>query len=103
MSKTIFVTCPVCQEFMEVNAENGKVIKHQESKTKGKTKDKAFDEALEDTKDRESKLSQQFDSAKLAEKEKLKKLDKLFKEKKKKIDSGEEGEEDKPIRPFDLD
>ncbi len=101
MAQKIMVTCPCCDRILEVNPENGKVIRNFESKLKGKTKDKAFTDALSETKDREGKLAQQFDSAKLEEKEKMKKLENIFKEKKKKIDSGEDDET--PLRPFDLD
>lgn len=102
MSKTIFVNCPACQEFMEINTENGKILRHQPSKTKGKSKEQAFLEALDETKERERKLTQQFDSAKDAEKEKLKKLEEKFRKKKGKIDSGVD-EDEGPVRPFDLD
>lgn len=100
MSRTLFVDCPVCQEILEVNPETGKVIKHQQSKIKGKSKEDAFSDALKETQEREKKLTEQFDQAKLAEREKLKKLEEKFKEKKKKVDSGEVED---PLRPFDLD
>jgi len=100
MPRTIFVDCPVCQEILEVNTETGKVIKHQQSKLKGKSKEDAFSDALKETQDRDKKLTEQFDKAKLEEKEKLKKLEDRFNEKKKKADSGDP---ERPIRPFDLD
>lgn len=102
MAQNIFVTCPCCDRILEVNPLNGKVVRHFESKLKGKTKDQAFLQALEETKERENKLAQQFDAAKDEQKEKLRKLEEKFREKKKKIDSGED-EEEGPIRPFDLD
>jgi len=102
MKQNIMVHCPCCEMILEVNPENGKVIRHFESKLKGKTKDQAFLDVLKETQGRESKLSQQFDAAKLEEKEKMKRLEEKFKEKKKKIDSGEDTEEG-PLRPFDMD
>ncbi len=101
MAQTIMVHCPCCERVLEVNPETAKVVRHFESKTKGKTKDQAFWDALEETKHRENKLAKQFDTVKFEEKEKMKRLEEKFKEKKKKIDSGEE--EEGPLRPFDLD
>lgn len=101
MKQNLMVHCPCCEQILEVHPETGKVIRHFESKLKGKTKDQAFLDVLKETKNREDKLTQQFDSAKLEEKEKMKKLEEKFKEKKKKIDSGDD--EEGPLRPFDLD
>lgn len=102
MGRTLYVTCPNCKELLEVDAENGNVIKHFKSKAaeKGATGDLLTD-VLKDVKGKAEKLDAQFREAKEKEKDKSKTIDDVFK---KSIERAKNEKDIKPeIRPFDLD
>ncbi|MFC2149547.1 hypothetical protein ACFLQ8_02510 [Candidatus Auribacterota bacterium] len=98
----MYVHCPVCRELLEVDRENGNVVKHFKSKAaeKGGSGD-LFTDAIEDVKNTGDKLESQFKDAKDKEKDKSKILDDAFK---KGIDKAKKDKDKKPgLRPFDLD
>ena len=102
MARTIYVNCPNCKELLEVDAEDGKVIKHFKSKAaeKGASGDLLKD-VLDEVKGKGEKLDAQFREAKEKEKEKAKTIDDVFQ---KKIEKAKKEKDIKPeIRPFDLD
>ncbi len=101
MAQTIYVTCPFCEGFLEVNPVTGKVVRSFPASDKNESGDKLLS-ALEKMKNEDSELEQKFESSKKNMNTQKDKLDQLFEEQKKKIK--EEGDISPPeIRPFDLD
>jgi uncharacterized Zn finger protein (UPF0148 family) len=99
-ARTVYVTCPFCKGTLEVNTENGKVVRHFEAKEKPESGD-TLSEAVRALKDRPAMQEAKFRAAREMEKHKIDRLESAFREKKKAIE--ESGETGKPLRPIDLD
>lgn len=99
MSRTIYVTCPECQELMEVDSQTGKVKKHYQSKKKEASAD-LLKEQIDSMKHEASKREEIFNKAHSEREKKLNQLDQLFVEEKNKIQK--EGIT-KPKNIFDLE
>lgn len=101
MQRTIYVTCPFCEGFLEVNPANGKVVRSFPAGENDENKDKLLS-ALEKMKQDDSEREQKFEDAKKQMTSNTDKLSELFEKEKKRIK--EEGDTSAPdIRPFDLD
>ena len=102
MSKTVYVTCPHCDAFLEVNIANGKVVRSFEAdKDADKNEDK-LQAALKKMKSQDATREERFESTKKEMNDKKDKLAQLFDEERKKIK--EEGDIKPPEhRLFDLD
>ena len=102
MARTVFVTCPGCESLLEVNAENGKVVKHHPPSEKLKEGEDPLQKALQMMKDKAATREDRFKQAKKDEDAHKKDLTHLFDQEKKRI--REEGPITKPdLSPFDLD
>ena len=100
MTRSIYVECPTCKTLLEVNAENGSVIrcfKKEHAVEEGKDSlTSAVEKIKKDARQRETR----FHQAKEEEKKRKEALEHLFKQK------TEEAKEDTappPVKPFDLD
>jgi len=102
MARTLYVTCPHCKELLEVDAEDGKVLKHFKSTLAGRAgSSDVLTDIIQDVKSKGEKLDARFKDAKEKEKDKSKTLDDAFK---KSIEKAKQDKDVKPdIRPFDLD
>jgi len=89
----------MCGGTLEVDTENGKVVRHFPKKTRAGEDPLA--EALKEVKEGVAKLEEKFKASKDREKTKLDRLDQAFREKKRKIE--ESGDTEKPLRPIDLE
>ncbi|HRZ87067.1 MAG TPA: hypothetical protein P5287_04555 [bacterium] len=102
MPRTLYVTCPCCRELLEVDSEDGKVVKHHKSVVAEKAGSAdLLTDIIHDVKSKDEKLDSQFRDARERERDKSKTLDDAFKK------SVEKAKQDKdikpPVRPFDLD
>lgn len=102
MARTLYVNCPNCKELLEVDAEDGKVIKHFKSTLAEKAgSSDVLTDIIHDVKTKGEKLDARFKDAREKEKEKSKTIDDVFK---KSIEKAKQDKDTKPdIRPFDLD
>lgn len=98
--RTVYVTCPMCKGMLEVNAENGKVVRHFEARDKTRSGD-ALAEAVEAARSSAARTEEKFKAAQETEKHKLKRIEETFREKKKEVE--ESGDTGRPVRPIDLD
>jgi adenine-specific DNA methylase len=98
--RTVYVTCPMCKGMLEVNTENGKVIRHFEARDRTQSGD-ALAEAVQAAKCSAALTEEKFKAAQEKEKHKLKRLEETFREKKKEVE--ESGDTGRQIRPIDLD
>ena len=98
-ARTVYVTCPFCKGMMEINTENGKIIRRFAPKEKSESGD-ALTDALKDVREGESRREKMFRAAKEEEKGKLDRIEKIFLKKKKEVE--ESGDISKPLRPIDL-
>ncbi|MDD5643891.1 MAG: hypothetical protein PHO00_00365 [bacterium] len=100
MKKSVYAKCPVCGSMIEVNAENGSVIRHFKPK-ENKDGEDSLSTALKELKTRETKLEEAFSKGKDTEKNKPDRLEKIFNEEK------EKARKEKDIKPglreIDLD
>ncbi|MCK9554914.1 hypothetical protein M0R36_03730 [bacterium] len=100
MKKSVYAKCPVCGSMLEVNTDNGSIIRHFKPKENKEGED-SLSTALKDLKDRETKLDESFSKGKDAEKSKSDRLEKIFNEEK------ERARKEKDIKPglreIDLD
>ena len=97
--RTVLVACPICKGTLEVNAENGKVLRHFPYKKKSEDHDQLA-EALEEVKKGTEKAEEKFKSTREKEKYKLDRLEKEFHKKKREVE--ESGDTERPIRDIDL-
>lgn len=100
MARTVFATCPMCGGMLEVNTENGKVVRHFPKKERVGADD-ALADALKEVREGSTKLEERFKASREREKHKFDKLDQTFREKKKEVE--ESGDTGRPLRPIDLD
>ncbi|MDX9701955.1 MAG: hypothetical protein RBU23_02810 [Candidatus Auribacterota bacterium] len=101
MQHTIYVTCPFCEGFLEVNPVTGKVVRSFPAGHKDESADK-LQSALKKMKADGSQLEEKFEASKKEMNQQKDKLSQLFEQEKKKIQ--EEGDVSPPeVRPFDLD
>ena len=77
--RTVYVTCPICKGMIEVNAENGKVVRHFEARDKTQTGD-ALEEAVAAAKSSAARTEEKFKVAQEPEKHKLKRIEEAFRE-----------------------
>ncbi len=99
-ARTVYVTCPMCKGMLEVNTEDGKVVRHFEAKEKGQSGD-ALADAVQAARSSAALTEEKFKAAREQEKHKMERIEKAFRDKKKEVeDSGDTG---RPIRPIDLD
>lgn len=97
---TFIIDCPCCKAQIEVDAKNGKVLRHWE-KSQLKEGGDPMQEALKKIKADKSRLDDYFSNAGKSMKDKKKELlDNFEKEKKRIKDSGDTS---RPINPMDLD
>lgn len=101
MDRTVFVTCPHCEAFLEVNPANGKVVRsfpagHQQDENKDRLS-AALDKMKSDASTREDRFEQKKKEAE----GRKDKLSELFDQEKKR--AREEGVTGPEIRPIDLD
>ena len=102
MAKTVYVTCPHCSAFLEVNSANGKIIKSYEADQNADKNEDKLQAALKKIKSASAAREKKFESIKKEEERKKDKLSSLFEEERKKIK--EEGDIKPPEhRLFDLD
>lgn len=99
-ARTVYVTCPFCSGMLEVNAENGTVIRRFEAKAPPPGGDKLA-EAVEEVKRGAETREEKFKAAQEKEKHKLSKLEQAFRDKKRETE--ESGDTGRPLRPFDLE
>lgn len=98
--RTVYVTCPMCKGMLEVNTENGKVVRHFEARDKSQAGD-TLAEAVAAAKSSTARTEEKFKIAQEQERHKLKRLEETFREKKKAVE--ESGDTERPVRPIDLD
>jgi len=102
MPKTIYVNCPHCNSFLEVNPVNGKVVRSYEADPDADKNEDKLKAALKKMKSEDATREEKFESTKKEMEEKKDKLAQLFEEERKKIK--EEGDIKPPEhRLFDLD
>jgi hypothetical protein len=99
-ARTVYVNCPFCKGMLEVNTENGKVVRRFEPKEIPADSD-LLSEGLKAVKGGEATRDQMFREAQEKEKHKLERLERAFKEKKKEV--VESGDISRPESPFDLE
>lgn len=99
-ARTVYVNCPFCKGMLEVNAENGKVVRRFEPKEIPEGGD-ALSEGLKAVKEGEAQRERMFLDAREKEKHKLDRLEQAFKEKKREVE--ESGDVGRPPSPFDLE
>ncbi|MBI5850189.1 MAG: hypothetical protein HZB39_04010 [Planctomycetes bacterium] len=88
----ITVPCPCCGRFLEIDTRTGKVRAQP-------GKDSGLDALLQKQKQESDRLTDLFDGARGAERERDSELDDLFKQAKEKS----KDDRDKPRSPFDLE
>ncbi|MCX6356474.1 MAG: hypothetical protein NT045_01110 [Candidatus Aureabacteria bacterium] len=99
-ARTVYATCPLCGAMLEVNIENGRVVRHFEAKEKGSA-DELLSEGLKAVREGAAAREEKFKTAREHEKGKIDRIDGLFKEKKKEVEDS--GDTSRPIRQIDLD
>jgi len=99
-ARTVYVTCPLCGGMLEVDTENGKVVRHFKAKPKMESEDTLI-EGLKAVKAGEGVRDEKFREAREKEKSKIERIESLFREKKREVE--ESGDTSKPLRPIDLD
>lgn len=97
---TFLVDCPCCKARIEVDRQNGKVLRHWE-KPEVKEGTDPMQEAFKKMKADKSRLDDYFNNAGKSMEEKKKELEEKFKQEKKRIEDS--GDTSKPINPMDLD
>lgn len=100
MSRSIYAQCPKCNELLEINPRDGKVIQHFESKKKKGSTDFLKDQ-MESLAEEANKREDIFSKAKDEKDKKMKQLDKLFGDETDKIKK--KGKVEKPKNIFDLE
>jgi len=85
---------------LEVDAENGKVIRHFQAKPASGA-DEMLADGLRSVKRGEAERDEKFKAAREKERGKFDRMETLFREKKKEVE--ESGDKGKPLRPIDLD
>ena len=99
-ARTVYVACPFCKGMLEVNVENGKVVRRFEPKEVPEGGD-LLQEGLKAVKGGEAARDRMFQDAREKEKTKLERLERAFREKKKEVE--ESGPVTRPESPFDLE
>lgn len=99
-ARTVYVQCPFCNGMLEVNAENGKVVRRFEAKETPEGSD-ALEEGLKAVRAGESMREQMFREAQEKEKHKLERMERAFRERKREVE--ESGDVGRPESPFDLE
>lgn len=98
--RTVYVTCPICRAMIEVNAENGTVVRHFEPRARAGADD-TLAEGLKAVKSGEAARDEKFRAAREQEKSKMARIEDLFREKQREVEKS--GDTGKPLRPIDLD
>ncbi|MCB1196019.1 hypothetical protein KDK77_07520 [bacterium] len=102
MARTIYVTCPGCESLLEVNAENGAIIKHFPPQAKPSGNEDPLKHALNLAKEKDLTREDRFQKAKQEAEKHKKDLTKLFEQEKERIKK--EGPVTRPdCNPFELD
>lgn len=97
---TVYVTCPFCKGMLEVNTENGKVVRRFEPKEVPEGGDRLA-EGLKAVREGEAQRERMFLDAREKEQHKLERLERAFREKKKEVE--ESGDVSRPQSPFDFE
>jgi len=99
-ARTVYVNCPFCRGMLEVNVENGKVVRRFEPKEIPDGGD-LLSEGLKAVRGGEAARERMFQDAREKEKHKLDRIERAFREKKKEVE--ESGDIGRPESPFDLE
>ncbi|MEI6633232.1 MAG: hypothetical protein WCP22_05355 [Chlamydiota bacterium] len=99
-ARTVYVNCPFCKGMLEINTENGRVVRSFEPKEIPEDGD-LLSEGLKAVKGGEATRDRMFREAQEKEKHKLERLERAFKEKKKEV--VESGDISRPESPFDME
>ena len=99
MKRTIFVTCPDCQNTLEVDAESGRVIGHWAKGFKDPTKD-SFAEGLKKIQEQKEKRKSLLQTTQEELAKKKHQVQESFQEK---LNQAKKEGPQKPQSPFDLD
>ena len=99
-ARTVYVNCPFCKGMLEVDTENGKVVRRFEAKEMPEGGD-ALSEGLKAFKEGEAERERMFREAQEKERHKVERRERAFNEKKKEVE--ESGDVGRPPSPFDLE
>jgi hypothetical protein len=102
MERSLIITCPCCQNELDIDIATGKVIRHGPKLKAGEKADpKLFDAALDQVKNRKREALSAFDRAREGLKGREQKLDSAFRDAVRRVKETDDGS--KPFNPLDQD
>jgi hypothetical protein len=99
-ARTVYVNCPFCKGMLEVNTENGAIVRRFEAREMPEGSD-ALSEGLKAFKEGAAQRERMFREAQEQEKRRFERIERAFREKKREVD--ESGDVGRPPSPFDLE